>query len=336
MQRFWWVNHKQTGRQEVEGQYLWSPKREQPNERNPRGARSQFYDNMRNASPGDMVLSYIAGEIRFVGRVAEFAFTAPKPAEFGKTGSNWSNEGWLLPVYWTALTPPVRPKDFLSMLAPLLPKTYSPIQPDNGNGNQKAYLTEVDQAVFNLISARTDYDHRAAAIGGANSLTFDIVNGILDDQVEREIANDISIDDTVRKAIISARRGQGKFRRNVEAIEPRCRLTGIKNPNLLIASHIKPWRICDTAHERLDGMNGLLLTPDADLLFDRGYITFGEDADVLVSSRVDRYDLRRLGFDQLALESFGFAEAPSAWNKPDFAPEQQRYLAYHRTEVFVG
>ena len=49
MSRYWWVNHNQTGLQEVEGQYLWSPKRERD------GKRSQFYDNMRRASPGEHV-----------------------------------------------------------------------------------------------------------------------------------------------------------------------------------------------------------------------------------------------------------------------------------------
>ena len=43
MPQFWWVNHKQTARQEIEGQYLWSPKTES------NGARSQFYNNMRAA-----------------------------------------------------------------------------------------------------------------------------------------------------------------------------------------------------------------------------------------------------------------------------------------------
>ena len=81
MSQFWWVNHKQTARQEIEGQYLWSPKTQS------NGARSVFYDNMRHASPGDLVLSYANGIVRFVGRVAEFAFTAPKPTEFGSTGA---------------------------------------------------------------------------------------------------------------------------------------------------------------------------------------------------------------------------------------------------------
>ena len=336
MQRFWWVNHKQTGRQEVDGRYLWSPKREQPSARNLRGARSKFYDNMREATPGDLVLSYIAGEIRFVGRVTEFAFTAPKPEEFGRTGANWSEEGWLLPVYWTSLTPPVRPKALLGQLAPRLPKRHSPIQADLGNGNQKAYLAEIDQTVFEIVAGATKFDHRALTIGGANSLTFDIVNEILEDQIEIRLADDRSLSETVRKAVISARRGQGVFRKNVEAVEAKCRLTGINNPALLIASHIKPWRLCTTAAERLDGMNGLLLTPDADFLFDRGLITFGQDADVVISKRVNSYDLRRLGFDQLSIEKFGVREAASSWVKETFAPSQQNYLAYHRAEIFVG
>src|SRR5262245_33573398 len=77
MPRYWWVNHKQTWRQEIEGQYLWSPK----TKRN--GTQSEFYNNMRRASPGDLVLSYAGAQIRYVGRVAEFAFSAPKPEEFG-------------------------------------------------------------------------------------------------------------------------------------------------------------------------------------------------------------------------------------------------------------
>jgi len=104
---------------------------------------------------------------------------------------------------------------------------------------------------------------------------------------------------------------------------------------LLKASHIKPWRTCETARERLDGMNGLLLTPDADHLFDRGFISFGDEGEVLVSNRADREDLRRLGFDQLVLEATGFEEAPANWRTNNFLPTQRHYLDYHRREVFL-
>jgi putative restriction endonuclease len=329
MTAYWWVNHKQTVRQEIDGQYLWSPKRQS------NGASSVFYDNMRRATPGDLILSYAGQLIRSIGRVAEFAFTAPKPAEFGSTGAHWENEGWLLPVFWAPLLPAVRPKNLLAILSPLLPTKYSPIRASTGDGNQAVYLASISKEAFDTVAAATTYDYLALMPGGANSLTFQVVTEILDDAAELAIRNDLTLEETVKKSIVQARRGQGLFRSNVEFIEKSCRLTGVTNPSLLIASHIKPWRACETAHERLDGMNGLMLTPDADLLFDRGFISFENDGDVLVSSRVDREDLRRLGFQDLAWDQFGFSEATMKWQTSAFAMSQRDYLAYHRSQIYV-
>ena len=330
MPHYWWVNHNQTARQEIDGQYLWSPKTES------NGARSEFYDNMRRASPGDLVLSYAGQAISHVGRVTEFAFTAPKPAEFGSAGANWKDEGWYLPIFWTSLTPPVSPRDLLDELRPLLPAKYSPIQSKSGAGNQKAYLAEIPDTVFSTVVQNAFFDDVKLSRGGSNSLTYQAIVESLDDIVQREISVDRSLDSTTRESLIQARRGQGKFRANVEAIDPSCRVTGVSNPSLLIASHIKPWRLCESSCERLDGMNGLMLTPDADLLFDRGFISFENDGDVLVSSRIDLDDLRRLGFQQLVWEQFGFPEAPDAWHTRDFFTPQCEYLAYHRSDVFVS
>lgn len=330
MRQFWWVNHAQTARQEIEGQYLWSPKTQS------NGARSEFYNNMRRASPGDLILSYAEQAVRYVGRVTEFAFTAPKPPEFGTIGAYWSHEGWLLPVFWVPLSPSVRPKSILQFLQPHLPEKYSPINPATGGGNQAAYLTNISEPLFNSVTSSSTFARDTLANGGANSLNFEIVTEILDDAVERRIRDDAQLDATTRESVILARRGQGKFRNNVAAIESSCRLTGITNPSLLIASHIKPWRICQSADERLDGMNGLLLTPDADLLFDRGFIGFQDEGEVIVSSRVDKSDLRRLGFDQLVIDRFGLEEAPAHWRTDSFLPRQQDYLAYHRSAVFLS
>jgi hypothetical protein len=330
MARYWWVNHKQTVRQEIDRQYLWSPKTSKNR------ARNHFYDNMRRANPGDLVLSYANGVVRYVGRVAEFAFTAPKPAEFGSAGAYWSNEGWLLPVFWTELDPPVRPKAMIDILGPLLPTRYSPIRPETGDGNQGAYLAEIGEAAFDAVVSASAINYELLKRGGANSLTFQAVKETLEDRVQSNLLADPGLDKTTSEAVIQARRGQGKFRSNVEMIEKQCRLTKITNPSLLIASHIKPWRSCETAAERLDGMNGLLLTPDADLLFDRGFITFKDDGEVRVSPRFDNEDLRRLGLGELALPRLGFAEAPMRWRTESFAPAQCSYLAYHRSEVYVG
>ena len=330
MPEFWWVNHNQTARQEIEGQYLWSPKTERS------GARSEFYNNMRRASPGDLVLSYAGQAIRYVGRVTEFAFAAFKPIEFGTAGAYWNNEGWLLPVFWTSLTPPVRPRDLLEVLGPLLPKKYSPFNPRSGAGNQKAYLARITESVFNAIVTNAEYDDNMLVHGGSNSLTYHAVSESLDDVVEERISTDPSIESTTRESLIQARRGQGRFRANVQAVDRSCRMTGISNPSLLIASHIKPWRVCESSEERLDGMNGLMLTPDADLLFDRGFISFEDRGDVLVSPRVDREDLRRLGFEQLVWEQFGYAESPDVWQTRGFEVPQHTYLDYHRSEIFIA
>src|SRR5262249_15248726 len=157
----------------------------------------------------------------------EYAFTAPKPTEFGTTGSYWDDEGWLLPVFWTPLDPPMRPKSLLSIIGPLLPEKYSPIRPHSGDGNQGVYLASIPKAVFDAIVGGTVYDHILLARGGANRLTFQIVKDELDDRVETGIRSDLTLADTVREGVILARRGQGKFRSNVEAIEKACRLTGI-------------------------------------------------------------------------------------------------------------
>lgn len=341
MPHYWWVNHKQTFRQEIDGGYLWSPKR------NSNDTYSQFYANMRAATPGDLVLSYASGFIRYVGRVAEFCFTAPKPEEFGATGGNWNSVGWLLPIFWVELSAPVRPRDLIGRIGPLLPPKYAPINPTTGNGNQGAYLAEIPQTVFEILVGAGDvgsvtYDRAALALGGANSLSYRVVSEELDDVVEHQIKADATLDDTTRLAVIQARRGQGRFRSNVNTQEKACRLTGISNPTLLIASHIKPWRLCTSAAERLDGDNGLMLTPDADLLFDRGFVTFEDDGSVRVSDRFDRQDLERLGLGGVAVEQFGFAPGRFGFAEPQmpfmsqgFRQEQCDYLAYHRSEVFV-
>lgn len=330
MSKYWWVNHKQTWTQEIEGQYLWSPKTKS------NGAQNEFYNNMRRASPGELVLSYADAQIRYVGRVAEFAFSAPKPEEFGTIGSNWSRDGWLLPIYWTGLVPPVRPKALMDRLRPLLPARYSPISPATGDGNQGAYLAEISEPLFDAIVSNAAFDRALLAKGGSNSLRYESVIEAVEDAIEERIEADPTLDDTVRRGVIAARRGQGVFRSNVERLERACRLTGVTNPSLLKAGHIKPWRACETAQERLDGMNGLLLTPDADHLFDRGFISFLDEGEVLVSTRVDREDLRRLGFDQLVFEATGLMEAPVNWQTSSFLPGQRPYLDYHRQQVFLS
>ena len=78
---------------------------------------------------------------------------------------------------------------------------------------------------------------------------------------------------------MQARVGQGRFRRDVVDLWGKgevCVLTGIDVPELLIASHIKPWRD-SSDEERLDPCNGLLLATHVDKAFDRYLVSFREE-----------------------------------------------------------
>ena len=115
-------------------------------------------------------------------------------------------------------------------------------------------------------------------------------------KLERQLANDSTVPETERLAIIRARNGQGLFKERVAKIETRCRITGVENPVHLIASHCKPWRDA-TNEERLNGENGLLLTPSIDHLFDRGFIGFEDNGKLIISPVAHRPSLQRMGID---------------------------------------
>jgi hypothetical protein len=90
---------------------------------------------------------------------------------------------------------------------------------------------------------------------------------------------------TEAERLVVQRAGQGVFRGGLlEYWDGRCAVTGLAVPELLRASHIKPWADCASDAERLDVFNGLLLAPHLDAAFDCGFITVADDGAVVVSS----------------------------------------------------
>lgn len=305
--RYWWVNQNQTFATEVRGSFMWSPKR------NANGARNQFYENMREVSPGDIVFSFCDTRIKAIGVVTAPAQTGPKP-DFGGAGLNWSTEGWFVPVDYCTLDRQIRPKDHIAVLRPFLPPKYSPLQ-HSGDGLQSIYLTEVPgplaDALIGLIGQA--YWDAHAAIADYQSSPEAVV-------VEEDVAERGIVGPTYRDQLVRARRGQGVFRSNVLLHEEYCRVTKVSDSRHLKASHIKPWRIASDA-ERLDGSNGLLLSPHIDHLFDEGYITFSTTQELIVVPDVRNNLLDAWGID-------------AGVRVGDFTREQNAYLEYHRANVF--
>lgn len=116
--------------------------------------------------------------------------------------------------------------------------------------------------------------------------------------------------------------GQDLFRQGLlDLWEGRCAVTGLAVPELLRASHIKPWVDCESDAERLDVYNGILLAPHLDAAFDRGFITVADDGAIVVSDGLD-FDARSILTLDQSLRVSGLMEGHRA------------YLPWHRDRVF--
>ena len=120
--------------------------------------------------------------------------------------------------------------------------------------------------------------------------------------------------------LADARNGLGPFRAAVEQIEGACRVTGVMDRRHLHAVHIKPWADCGD-DERMDGNNGLLLSPHVAHLFGRGYVSFSDNGQLLVARQLNSTVLKRWAIT-LPIPPRGFAA------------KQKPYLAWHREHVF--
>jgi putative restriction endonuclease len=317
---FWWVNHKQTFRHEFRGGYVWSPKVRK------NGSRNIFYDFMRLVRPGDLVFSYADGVIRGAGTAKSHCYTSPRPDEFGHIGEAWDSIGWRVDVRFVAAAKTVRPRDFLHELTPHIGVRHSPLNAD-GTGRQAVYLAAIPPAMGRLLTEHLGHVLTTHTLrSGPNETDIEIELPGIDEweQLERRKIEQAPLPETERVALIKARIGQGLFKEKVSRYETHCRITNVSNPVHLIASHIKPWRESSN-EERLSAGNGLLLTPTIDHLFDRGFITFEDSGDTLISPVADGDSLRRMGVDP--------GRPPRAGV---FNSDQRHFLQHHRKSIFLA
>lgn len=321
--KYWWVNQNKTFTQEVGGGYLWSPKVEKD------GGYSQFYENMRIVSPGDVIFSFSGSRIKAIGVAQSYGYSVPKPEEFKNVGLNWNNNGWKVLVKFFKITNQIAPSKYVNVLRPLLPPKYSPLQ-ISGRGNQKVYLTLISQRFAEILIGLIGEEARFLSLTG--SVVADRPKEMPEERkdideyegnIESLIVKNTEISITEKLNLVKSRRGQGLFRQKVYEYEKICRVTKVSNLAHLIASHIKPWRE-STNLERLDGENGLLLTPTIDHLFDRGFISFRNTGDVLISPVADKEALFRMGVNP-----------EKDINVGKFDDRQSQYLDFHRDKIFL-
>lgn len=118
---------------------------------------------------------------------------------------------------------------------------------------------------------------------------------------------------------IKTRIGQSKFRQDLIDYWRGCSVTGVTLKEILRASHIKPWADSNDS-ERVDRYNGLLLNPMLDTLLDKGFITFDDSGQIVISSEIIDIHI-----------DLGISESSRLIKIEE---QHKKYLKYHRDNIF--
>lgn len=176
-----------------------------------------------------------------------------------------------------------------------------------------ALIAQVRDSLSKRISAET-------TLLDAHSFLWMLVDQMERAKVLPNVDNYLRMTITERETLVRTRIGQDKFRDALLQYWEICSITGLSDRRLLRASHIKPWKLCDS-DERLDLYNGLLLSPTLDACFDAGYISFNKQGEILISDRLSVADAITLGISK-------------ELNLRKVEPEHRKYLEFHREHIF--
>lgn len=120
---------------------------------------------------------------------------------------------------------------------------------------------------------------------------------------------------------IKVRVTQGKFRDTLLKRDKKCAMCGLDIEGMLLASHIKPWSKSND-YEKQDVNNGLLLCANHDALFDKGYISFEDNGNIKISSKIDKENYQKLNIctnNKILLKN----------------EKQKQYIKYHANNIFI-
>lgn len=288
----WWVFQNNSYDRSREGGYLWAPLFDKV------GNKKSHWETMAQVQPGDIVLSSVGRRIVATSVAKSGAYESEQPdlqdAEF------WTGSGRRVDVAYVDLPTPL-PVEELRDLFQVLSGEGGPLAVD-GRGKQ-GYLFAVDPTAARRVLERLGQ-------------TADI-DQIVASAIEADGPGPVTTVDRTQRVRI----GQAQFRESVmQAWSHRCSVSGISEPRLLIASHIKSWRLANN-FERLDPHNGLLLEARYDRLFDAGFITFDSDGSLRMSAEVSKQNCEALGLT-------------SGVCLREVRPETEGYLSFHRSNVF--
>jgi predicted restriction endonuclease len=197
--------------------------------------------------------------------------------------------------------------------------TNTPIKIENKKFAEEEYKQQIFQRIDNFLIENkiSGFDYNLQFEQENAQAIIDDVDSFIDSIPE-------DIQGTEREALIKIRIGQSKFRDGlIKYWDSKCSVTECVITRILIASHIKPWRDCnDDADAKLDVMNGLLLIPNLDALFDKGFISFDDNGNIIIYSQLSEDDQKRLGVNKDMVLRKTLSE------------RHKIYLEHHRKNIF--
>lgn len=130
-----------------------------------------------------------------------------------------------------------------------------------------------------------------------------------------------------RESLVRTRVNQNFFRSIIlSSYNSSCCITGLAIPDLLIASHIIPWK--SDEKNRLNPQNGLCLNSIHDKAFDKGYITVTPDYKVKISEQLKSFENTEI------INNFFSKYENQSILLPDKFPPNKEFLKFHNEVVF--
>lgn len=294
---YYWVNQGKTYKEEKEGGYLWAPKG------NSDGKSFFHWDNMTKLKPNDIIFNFRKGFLLGYCIIESEYFLAPQPDEFN-VDVKWENEGYMVHAKYFMFNAPLEVDSIYENVKQYLPTKYSPL---NKTGNppkiraNQGYLYESNINIAKVI--------------------FDLANTRFKESDKgKDETNETK--QTTRTGLVTSRVGQGEYRQKLlRRWEFKCAVNRSSIKEILIASHIVPWRDSDNK-ERLDVNNGLLLSPNYDALFDRYLISFDDNGKIILSKSLDKNQYSNLG-------------VTGTEKIENLTPGNIKYLKRHREKLVV-
>ncbi len=137
-----------------------------------------------------------------------------------------------------------------------------------------------------------------------------------------------SIKQTEKMSQVKTRVVQQFFRKSViSSYHFKCAICEIGFQELLTASHIIPWS--KSEEYRVDPTNGISLCTLHDRAFDRGFITFSEDYNLIIGSRLK-------SAKNLSIENMFIRFDNELLKLPFRFMPNKKHIEWHRTNIFAG